>query len=57
MDRREESVGVIYYCKLSGHGTHDEGVCWIKGAWLGKREGSGMDIKIDEYWSLTCSRK
>ena len=57
MNGRELSVGVMHHGTLSRHCAGDESVCWMKRARPGKREGSGMDSRIIEHWSLSCSRK
>ena len=57
MNGRELSVGVMYHDTLSRHRACEESVCWMKRARLGKREGSGMDSRISEHWSLNYSRK
>ena len=55
MDGRELSVGEMCYGKLRRYCACEEGMCWVKCAWLAKREGSGMDDRISEYWR-TCSQ-
>ena len=57
MNGRELSVGGMYHGTLSTNCACEESVCWMKRARLGKREGSGMDSRISEHWSLSCSRK
>ena len=53
MDQRELSMGVMYHGTLSRHFACEESMCWMKRSRLGKREGSGMDSRISEHWSLS----